>query len=79
MHDEERLLTPAEVQNMLGIKLCTVYVWAARGVLPAIRLTNVLGGKRGLIRFRREDVTDWISKRATEMERSNGAVIGERV
>jgi excisionase family DNA binding protein len=68
MRNEERLLTPAEVERMLGIKRCTLYVWAARGVLPAIRLTKTLGGRRGLIRFRREDVTNWIMERAQSHE-----------
>ncbi len=46
----ERLLTPAEVADLLGVDTRTVARWARAGRLPALR---TLGGHR---RFRERDV-----------------------
>jgi len=45
----EQLLTVRQVANLLGVCCATVYKWAAVGVLPHLRIVNV-------IRVRVEDV-----------------------
>jgi len=46
----EQLLTVRKVAEQLGVCAATVYKWVAAGVLPHIRIVNV-------IRFRRQDLT----------------------
>lgn len=47
-------MTPAEVAEAFKVNDETVHRWTREGRLHAIRLPG--GGKRGLKRFRREDV-----------------------
>jgi len=53
---EGRLLTVREVARFLGMHEKTVYLWAARGALPCIRIGNRL-------RFSVADVTRWVEAR----------------
>jgi excisionase family DNA binding protein len=48
------LLTVKDVSAWLQVKPSTVYVWAAEGKMPALRLG-------GLLRFRREDIETWLA------------------
>jgi len=46
----EQLLTVREIADHLGVRAATVYKWAAGGVLPHVRIVNV-------IRIRPQDLT----------------------
>jgi len=52
------LLSDKDVAKLLGIQPDTVRRWAARGDLPCVRLGR-------LLRFRAEDVAQWIALHAT--------------
>jgi len=52
----ERLLTVRQVAEQLGVCAATVYKWAAAGVLPHIRVVNV-------IRVRHQDLTRLLAVR----------------
>jgi excisionase family DNA binding protein len=50
----ERLMTPNELADFLGIPVGTIYQWRVRGLGPrAVRV-----GRH--IRFRRPDVEQWV-------------------
>ena len=55
--DIEQLLTVRQVAELIGVCAATVYKWAADGVLPHVRIVNV-------IRIRREDLNRLLSVRA---------------
>lgn len=48
------LMRAQEVAELLNVDEKTVYMWAANGKIPAIRLN-------GAIRFIREDIESWIN------------------
>jgi excisionase family DNA binding protein len=52
-HSAESLLTPEAVARLLACSPKSVYAWAARGVLPRVRLGR-------LVRFRPSDVNRFI-------------------
>ena len=52
----ERLLTVRQVAEVLGVCAATVYKWAANGVLPHVRIVNV-------IRVRGDDLTRFLATR----------------
>jgi excisionase family DNA binding protein len=54
-----RLLTARVVAEMLDVSTETVLRWARRGELPGIRLPG------GAIRFREDEIEDWLEERAT--------------
>jgi excisionase family DNA binding protein len=58
----ERLLRAAEVAQVLNLRPATVYALAHRGVIPHVRLAQ--GGRRALIRFRAEDLEEFIRTRS---------------
>jgi excisionase family DNA binding protein len=55
----DRLLTARAVADMLDVSPETVLRWTRRGELPGIRLPG------GAIRFRADEVEDWLEERAT--------------
>lgn len=57
------LLTAEEVARILNVKVSTVYDGVHRGLLPAVRIWK--GRRRTLVRFRREDLEEFIRQRAT--------------
>jgi len=57
------LLTAGEVAEILNIEKATVYEAVAKGRLPAVRLWR--GRRRSLIRFRRDDIEQFIRARTT--------------
>jgi excisionase family DNA binding protein len=56
----EQLLTVRQVAQLLGVCTATVYKWAATGVLPHVRVVNV-------VRVRPEDLTTFIAERLREL------------
>jgi excisionase family DNA binding protein len=56
------LLNVKEVSEWLEVKPSTIYVWAAEGKIPALKI-------QGVIRFRREDIDAWLA--GCQIEQSN--------
>ena len=52
----EQLFTVRQVAAQFGVCTATVYKWAAHGVLPHVRIVNV-------VRVRPEDLTTFIAER----------------
>ena len=52
-----RLLTPAEIADLLGVKTSTVYQWTHQGFIPHVKLGR-------LVRFREQAVAEWVEKRS---------------
>jgi len=52
----QKLLTPQEMADCLGVEKSTIYQWTHQGFIPHIKL-----GK--LVRFREGDVTKWLDSR----------------
>ena len=48
------LLTIHDVAQWLTVKPCTLYLWVARGKIPALKI-------HGVIRFRRDDIEAWLT------------------
>ena len=59
------LLRAEDVARLLNVKISTVYDAVTRGRLPAVRLWQ--GRRRGLLRFRREDVEALIRDRTSDV------------
>jgi excisionase family DNA binding protein len=57
-HSDVRLLKPAEVADMLGVSRSWLYAAAQAGRIPYVRL----GGADGPVRFRRDELEDWIAR-----------------
>jgi excisionase family DNA binding protein len=57
----ESLLTPNQVAALLSIQPATVYAAAASGRIPCVRLWR--GARRSLLRFRREDIDQFVRER----------------
>jgi len=53
----EKLLTPQEIAEVLGVQPSTIYQWTHQGYIPHVKL-----GK--FIRFRVKDVEKWVEKKA---------------
>ncbi|MEW5924343.1 MAG: helix-turn-helix domain-containing protein [Candidatus Zixiibacteriota bacterium] len=51
----EKLLTPQEIAEVLGVQPSTIYQWTHQGYIPHIKL-----GK--LLRFRQSDVLEWLDR-----------------
>ena len=49
----EPLLDVSILSQLLHVKPCTLYAWAAQGRIPSIKM-------HGLVRFRRGDIERWI-------------------
>jgi excisionase family DNA binding protein len=52
----ERLLTSAELAELLGFAASTIVAWAEKGTIPAFKI----GGR---LRFRENEVLDWLEQR----------------
>jgi len=59
---EELLLKPKAVAKMLGMSVPWVYKSAKRGILPCVKLPSM--GKNGTepVRFKKEDIVQFIEK-----------------
>jgi excisionase family DNA binding protein len=53
----EQLVTVRQVAQFLGVCTATVYKWAAEGVLPHVRIVNV-------IRIRPEELARFVAERS---------------
>jgi excisionase family DNA binding protein len=59
----EKLLTPENVCEVLGIERSTLYAWTSRGLIPFFKVN-------GLLRFRESEILKWLKskERGTIME-----------
>lgn len=53
----DKLLTPQEMADCLGVKVSTIYQWTHQEYIPHIKM-----GK--LVRFREGDVVKWMDQRS---------------
>ena len=51
-----RLLTPDEIADLLGVQKSTIYQWTHQGFIPHVKLGR-------FVRFREKTVMEWIDKR----------------
>ena len=58
----EKLLTPQEIAEVLGVQPSTIYQWTHQGYIPYVKI-----GK--FVRFKEKDVERWV-----ESKTSNGRV-----
>src|SRR4029450_6271169 len=63
----ERLLTAAELAEMLGFAAGTIVDWAERGTIPAFKI----GGR---LRFRESEVLDWLEAQRVGPGKERSAV-----
>lgn len=59
----ERLMTVAEVAELLSVQPSTVYEWTRNGYIPHVRLGT--GKKRPCVRFRKSVIAAWLQERET--------------
>jgi excisionase family DNA binding protein len=52
-----RLLTPDEIAELLGVKKSTIYQWTHQGFIPHVKLGRSL-------RFREAAIEKWVEKRS---------------
>lgn len=53
----DKLLTPQEIADLLGVKKSTIYSWTHQGFIPFVKAGR-------LLRFRQSEVISWVAKRA---------------
>ena len=58
MDQDDQLLAADDAAVILNVKTPTVYDWAAKGVLPHIRI--LAGQRRPVIRFKRADLEQFL-------------------
>jgi excisionase family DNA binding protein len=54
-----KLLSPQQVADLLGVKLCTIYQWRSEGYIPCVKLGRAL-------RFDPRVIEVWIKKCSEE-------------
>jgi len=54
----EKLLTPQEIAEVLGVQPSTIYQWTHQGYIPHVKL-----GK--FVRFKEKDVEGWLKKKSS--------------
>ncbi len=52
----DRLLTPEQISDLLGVKLSTIYQWTHIGYIPHFKLGR-------FVRFREKDVIHWMESK----------------
>lgn len=55
----DKLLTPQEIADCLGVKPSTIYQWTHQGFIPHVKVGR-------LVRFREQDVTEWLERRFSQ-------------
>ncbi|MBW1936385.1 MAG: helix-turn-helix domain-containing protein [Deltaproteobacteria bacterium] len=52
----EKLLTPENLCELLGIKTSTLYAWTSRNLIPYLKVN-------GLLRFREREIEEWLKSK----------------
>jgi len=61
----EKLLTPSQLAEILGVCPGTIYSWLSRGIdIPYVKI-------KGTVRFRQKAVQDWLLKKEQEKRKRN--------
>ena len=60
------LLTAKELQELLKIDVKTIYSYVQRGLIPYVRIQSN-------VRFRRQEIFDWVEKQSYRPRPVNGA------
>jgi len=60
----EKLLSIDDLTEMLGVTKATIYSWTSQNKIPHIKLS------KRLLKFRENDIIDWISKKSINAESS---------
>jgi len=61
----ERLLSPSQLADILGVRPGTIYSWLSRGVnIPHVKI-------EGTVRFREKAIQDWLLRKEQEKKRRN--------
>lgn len=61
----EKLITPYQLADLLGVKPGTIYSWLSRGSdIPHIRI-------EGTVRFREKAIQDWLLEKEKARKRRN--------
>ena len=55
----DKLLTPQEIADCLGVRPSTIYQWTYQGFIPHVKVGR-------LVRFREADVTQWLERRVSQ-------------
>jgi len=55
----DKLLTPQQIADILGVKPSTIYQWTHQGFIPHVKVGR-------LVRFREKDVTEWLERRFSQ-------------
>ena len=63
--DMQRLLKPPEVAELLGVSVATIYAMVAAKKIVVCRV----GAGRGVLRFRPEDVDDFLTQTSARARR----------
>ena len=64
----EKLLSPSELAEYLGVSRGTVYSWLSRGIdIPHVKIG-------GTVRFREKAVLDWLIEKEKAEKRRNFAL-----
>jgi excisionase family DNA binding protein len=53
--NQEKLLSPKSVAEMLGVSLQTIYRWSCEKKIPKIKIY-------GSLRFRPSDISNWLAQ-----------------
>ena len=64
---DETLLSAVQAAAVLNVKPGTAYDWAAKGILPHIRI--LAGKRRAVIRFRKEDLELFLREQTVPVRR----------
>lgn len=61
----EKLLSPSQLAELLGVRPGTIYSWISRKVdIPYVKIA-------GTVRFREKAVMDWLMEKERERKRRN--------
>ncbi len=67
----EKLLTPQQIAEVLGVKTSTIYQWTHQGFIPHVKLGR-------LVRFKETAVMKWVEERSNNGRKTRRVDIGER-
>ena len=59
-----KLLTARELEGRINIDVKTIYAYVQRGLIPYVRIQSN-------IRFRREEILDWIERQSNRTQHVN--------
>jgi len=66
----EKLLTPQQIADVLGVKLSTVYQWTHQQYIPHVKLGR-------LVRFKEADIDKWLTQRSQAGRKTRKVDVGE--